>query len=157
MPNLALFSEKQWGSDLPKFKFWSNFQFLSPQAWHDAPIQQNKFDVKEHTVGLLSKAKFPADLWRGLSMEPHNSKYGVCRYLAGFLQRLSVAYSLYTLWAIKTEPTYFVCNFVEYQRILMHFSLLELAMSDTCDGMNFTHLTKLMLLHYLVKVETVKM
>jgi len=29
---------------------------------------------------------------------------------------------------------------VKNQRILMQFSLLELAMNDTCD-MNFTHLT----------------
>ena len=29
----------------------------------------------------------------------------------------------------------------------MQFSLLDLAMNDTCEGMNFTHLTKLMLLH----------
>jgi len=27
------------------------------------------------------------------------------------------------------------------QQILMQFSLLELTMNDTCDGMNFTHLT----------------
>jgi len=39
----------------------------------------------------------------------------------------------------------------------MHFSPLELTMNDTCNGMNFTHLIQLMLLHYLVKVETVKM
>jgi len=30
---------------------------------------------------------------------------------------------------------------VKNQRILMQFSLLELAMNDTCDGMNFTDLT----------------
>jgi len=41
----------------------------------------------------------------------------------------------------KTELTYFVCNFVKTQRILMQFSLLELTMNDTYDGMNFTHLT----------------
>ena len=35
----------------------------------------------------------------------------------------------------------------------MQFSLLDLEMNDTCDGMNFTHLTQLMLLHYLVKVK----
>ena len=39
----------------------------------------------------------------------------------------------------------------------MHFSLLDLTMNDTCDGMNLAHLTYLMLLHYLAKVETVKM
>jgi len=52
----------------------------------------------------------------------------------------------------------FVCNFVKNQQILTHFSLLDLEMNGTCDSMNFTHLTKLMLLlHYLVKVRTPKM
>jgi len=46
---------------------------------------------------------------------------------------------------------------VKNQWILIQFSLLALAMNDTCDGMNFTHLTKLVLLHYLVKLRTVKM
>jgi len=35
----------------------------------------------------------------------------------------------------------------------MQFSLLDFKMNDTCD---VTHLTKLILLHYLVKVETPK-
>jgi len=39
----------------------------------------------------------------------------------------------------------------------MPFSLLDLEKNSTCDDMNFTHLTWLMLLHYLVKVETPKM
>jgi len=39
----------------------------------------------------------------------------------------------------------------------MQFSLFDFKMNDTCEGMNFTHLTQLMLLHYLVKVETPKM
>jgi len=30
---------------------------------------------------------------------------------------------------------------VKNQRILMKFSLLDLPMDDTCDGINFTHLT----------------
>jgi len=30
-------------------------------------------------------------------------------------------------------------------------------MNGTCEGINFTHLTELMLLHYLVKVEKPKM
>ena len=30
----------------------------------------------------------------------------------------------------------------------MHFSQFELTMNDTCDGMNFTHLNLLILLHY---------
>jgi len=30
---------------------------------------------------------------------------------------------------------------VKNQWILMQFTPLELAMNDTCDGMNFTHLT----------------
>ena len=39
----------------------------------------------------------------------------------------------------------------------MLFSLLDLEKNSTHDGMNFTHLTWLVLLHYLVKVETPKM
>jgi len=38
----------------------------------------------------------------------------------------------------------------------MQFSQLDLKMNGICDGMNFTHLTELMLLHYLVKVKTLK-
>lgn len=34
---------------------------------------------------------------------------------------------------------------------MQFFSVLGLAMNATCDGMNFTHLTQLMLLQYLVK------
>jgi len=41
----------------------------------------------------------------------------------------------------KRSQLIFVCNFVKNQRILMHFSLLDLPMNDTWDGMNFTHLT----------------
>ena len=39
----------------------------------------------------------------------------------------------------------------------MQFSLLDFKMNDTCDGMNFTDLTKLLLLHYFAKVMTWKM
>jgi len=39
----------------------------------------------------------------------------------------------------------------------MQFSLLDLQMNETCDIMNFTLLTWLVLLHYLVKVKTQKM
>jgi len=39
----------------------------------------------------------------------------------------------------------------------MPFSLLDLEKNSTCDGMNFTDLTWLMLLYCLVKVETPKM
>jgi len=38
----------------------------------------------------------------------------------------------------------------------MQFSLLDLKINGTCDSMNFTHLTYLMLLCYLVKVKTPK-
>ena len=38
-----------------------------------------------------------------------------------------------------------------------HLSLLDLEKSCTCDGVNLTHFTLLLLLHYLVKVETRKM
>ena len=39
----------------------------------------------------------------------------------------------------------------------MPFPLLDLEKNSTCDDMNFTHLTWLMLLHYLVKFKTPKM
>ena len=39
----------------------------------------------------------------------------------------------------------------------MQFSFLDFKTNDTCEGMNVTHLTELMLLHYLVKVKTPKM
>jgi len=51
----------------------------------------------------------------------------------------------------------FLCNFVKNQWILMQLSLLELQMNDTCDIINFTHLTWLVLLHHLMKVKTPKM
>jgi len=39
----------------------------------------------------------------------------------------------------------------------MPFSLLDFKKNCTCDGMNFAHLTWLMILHYLVKLEASKM
>jgi len=39
----------------------------------------------------------------------------------------------------------------------MPFLPLHLEKNCTCDGMNFVHLSWLMLLHYRVKVETPKM
>jgi len=57
----------------------------------------------------------------------------------------------------KKSQLIFLCNFVKDQRILMQFSLLDLQMNVTCDIVNFTHLTWLVLLHYLVKVKTPKM
>jgi len=44
-------------------------------------------------------------------------------------------------WAIKRRRLIFVCSFVKSQRILMHFSLLDLEVNATCVNMNFTHLT----------------
>jgi len=38
------------------------------------------------------------------------------------------------------EATYFVCNFIKDQRILMQFALLDLEMNGTWDSMNFTDL-----------------
>jgi len=61
-----------------------------------------------------------------------------------------------TPWAIKSSQLIFVCNFVKNQLILMQFSLLDFEMNDTCASMNFTHLTQLMMLHYLVKYEKLK-
>jgi len=40
----------------------------------------------------------------------------------------------------KRSQLIFVRNFVKNQRILMQISLLDLAMNDTRDGKNFTHL-----------------
>ena len=39
----------------------------------------------------------------------------------------------------------------------MPFSLLDLGTNNTCDSLNFNHLTQLVLPHYLVKLETPKM
>jgi len=39
----------------------------------------------------------------------------------------------------------------------MHFLLLDLEINGTCDSINFTHLTSVVLLHYLVKVKTPKL
>jgi len=64
---------------------------------------------------------------------------------------------LYTPWAIKRSQLIFVSNFIKNQRILMQFSPLDLEVNGTCDSMNVTHLTQLMLLHYLVKVKTPNM
>jgi len=47
-------------------------------------------------------------------------------------------------------------NFVKYWQILMLSSVLDLEKNCICDGMNFTHLTWLVLLHQLVKVKTPK-
>jgi len=41
--------------------------------------------------------------------------------------------------------------------MLQHAARLREPISGTCEGMNFTHITALILLHYLVKVETPKM
>ena len=48
---------------------------------------------------------------------------------------------------LKVSWLIFVRNFVKNQQVLMQFSLLDLTMNDTSDGMNLTHLTYLMLLH----------
>jgi len=39
----------------------------------------------------------------------------------------------------------------------MQFSVLDLEKNCTCDGMNLTHLTWLVLPHYLIKIEIPKM
>jgi len=49
--------------------------------------------------------------------------------------------NLYTSWAIKSSQLVFVCNFVKNQQILMQLSLLDFQMNDTCEGINFSHLT----------------
>ena len=57
----------------------------------------------------------------------------------------------------KKSKLILACNFIKNQLILMQFSLFDFKLNSTCDRMNFIHLTLLMSLHYLVKVETVKM
>jgi len=56
----------------------------------------------------------------------------------------------------KWSQLIFVCNFAKNQGILMHFTI-RFNDERYMVGMNFTHLTSLMLLHDLVKVETPKM
>ena len=46
-----------------------------------------------------------------------------------------------TLWAIKRSQLIFVCNFVRNQRISIQYSMLDLAMNDTCEFMDIAHLT----------------
>jgi len=48
-------------------------------------------------------------------------------------------------------------TFVKNPRISMPLSPLHLGMNDTHHGVNLAHLTYLMLLYYLVKVEMLKM
>jgi len=48
---------------------------------------------------------------------------------------------IYTVSHKKGSQLIFVCSFVKNERILMQFSLLDAAMNDTHDGINFTHLT----------------
>jgi len=48
--------------------------------------------------------------------------------------------TMYTVSHKKTEPTYLFLQLRENQRILMQFSVLDLAMNDTREGINFTHL-----------------
>jgi len=42
---------------------------------------------------------------------------------------------MYTVSHKKCSQLIYVCNFVKNQPIFMQFSLLELTMNDTCDGM----------------------
>ena len=65
--------------------------------------------------------------------------------------------AIYTVSHKRWSQLIFICNLVKNKRILMLFAVLDLTINDTHDGMNFTNLTSLMLLHYLVKVETPKM
>ena len=74
-----------------------------------------------------------------------------------FQNQMNNSVNIYTVSHKKWSQLIFVCNFVKNQRILMQFSLLELTMNCTCEGVNFTHITQLIWLHYHVKVETVKM
>jgi len=68
------------------------------------------------------------------ALTPVTERTWVC-----WTERLAISCS-YTVNR-KKEPTYFCSNFMKNQRILTQFSLLDLAMNDTCGGINFTHLT----------------
>ena len=59
-------------------------------------------------------------------------------------------------WAIIRSQLIFFCTFCQNQTISTLFSLPDVEINDTCGDMNFTHLTKLMLLHYLAKLKTPK-
>jgi len=51
---------KEDGYETPKFKIWSNLQFVALQQRLNAPINM-KFGMKEHNRGLLLHAKFALD------------------------------------------------------------------------------------------------
>jgi len=53
----------------------------------------------------------------------------------------------------KKEPTYFCLILCQKLTDFSAVITLDLKMNGTCDSVNFTHLTYLMLLHYLVKVK----
>jgi len=66
----------------------------------------------------------------------------VCMFVGHAVNEISEVWQqLYTPWAVKRSQLIFVRNFVKNQRILMQSSLIDLEMNDTCDSMNFTHLT----------------
>jgi len=48
---------------------------------------------------------------------------------------------LYSVGHKKRSQLSFVSNFGKNQQILMQFSLLDFKMNDTCEGINFNHLT----------------
>jgi len=55
---------------------------------------------------------------------------------------------IYTPRTVQSSQLIFVRNFVKNQRILIQFSLLDLAMNNTCGGINFTpHLIHVATLH----------
>jgi len=55
-------------------------------------------------------------------------------------QLIAASVPMYTVSHNKGAK-FFLCNFVKNQCILMQLSLLELQTNDTCDIMNFSHLT----------------
>jgi len=123
------------------------------------PLKMATFDAKRcqlslvaslsHWASTLFAARLPwcsrsrefvSDNWSLFCVDPYVC---VCERCA-----------LYTMGHKKGANLFSSVTLAKNQRILMQFSLLDLQMNDTCDAMNFTLLTWLVLLHYLVKVKT---
>ena len=123
---------------LPYFHTWcglsANLECMSEMCCTQlAEIE----DAKNHHRGAI------AQLCRAISWQ-HYCTASSSRLQPNFaaLNRGRHSYSTGrpSRWALA-HILVFVCNFVKTQRILIQFSLLDLQMNVTCEGMNFTHVT----------------
>lgn len=71
MPNMAPISEELSVAAHHKFQDKSNLRFLTLKTWHDAP-NDLKFDMKEHTTGLIFHVKFHSSVVLGGSAKSAN-------------------------------------------------------------------------------------